>query len=113
MRIEEFRRALRREFGDNLEHATPANVRSFLDDLSRKRHEPMVRQRIVLDEPKTTYEEILRDFFARVLEFPRDEAVMLLWTMAFELSFLMLEHHLGDRLDALFGGEGRRPQDLS
>lgn len=105
MRIEEFRRAMRREFGENLEHATPANVRHFLDELSRRQFEPMMRKRLVLDEPKTTYEEILKDFFSRVLDFPRDEALILLWTMAFELSFEMLQHHLSDRFSALFGDD--------
>jgi len=108
MDLEEFRQALRREFGPNLEHATPANVRGFLDELSSKQFRSRLRKRIVLDEPKTTYEEILRDFFSRVLDFPPDEALILLWTMAFELSFVMLEHHLADRFDILFG---TRPED--
>lgn len=102
MKIEDFRRAIRREFGPNLEHATPANVREFLNELSQRQHETRLRRRIVLDEPKTTYEEILKDFFSRVLDFPSDEALILLWTMAFELSFEMLEHHLADRFDVLF-----------
>lgn len=103
MNIEEFRRAIRREFGPNLEYATPANVRDFLTELSRQRFESRLHKRIVLNEPKTTYEEILKDFFSKVLDFPPDEALILLWTMAFELSFEMLQHHLADRFDALFG----------
>jgi hypothetical protein len=103
MRLEEFRSAIRREFGPNLEHATPANVRDFLDELSRREFEPQLRKRIVIDEPKTTYEEILKDFFSRVLDFPPDEALILLWTMAFELSYEMLEHQLSDRFGTLFG----------
>jgi hypothetical protein len=61
-----------------------------------------LRGRIELNEPKTTYEEILKDFFSRVLDFPRDEALIMLWTMAFDLSFAAIEHHLSDRLNALF-----------
>ncbi|NLI01677.1 MAG: hypothetical protein GX446_19575 [Chthonomonadales bacterium] len=103
MKIEEFRQLVRKEFGRNLEHATPANVRDFLDGLSQQEFEGKLKRRIVLNEPKTTYEEILKDFFSRVLDLPEDEAVILLWTMAFELSFEMLERHLADRFNALFG----------
>jgi hypothetical protein len=99
--IEQFKSAVRQEFGPNLEHATPANVREFLDKMQIDAHEGG-RPRIVLNETKTTYEAILRDFFARVLDFPRDDALILLWTLAFELSFTTLEHHLADQLDPLF-----------
>ena len=101
MDIEQFKNAVRQEFGPNLEHATPANVREFLDKMQIDAHEGG-RPRIVLNETKTTYEAILRDFFARVLDFPRDDALILLWTLAFELSFTTLEHHLADQLDPLF-----------
>jgi hypothetical protein len=103
LRIEEFRKAIRHEFGANLEHATPANVREFLDKLHGDVFAGQLRAPIVINEPKTTYEEILRDFFARVLDFPRDEALIMLWTMAFDLSFSSLEIHLADRFGALFG----------
>jgi hypothetical protein len=102
LKIEEFRTAIRREFGANLENATPANVREFLDRLQDDVFDGELRSPIVLNEPKTTYEEILRDFFARVLEFPRDQALIMLWTMAFDLSFTTLEHHLADQLEPLF-----------
>jgi hypothetical protein len=102
LRIEEFRMAIKREFGQNLEHATPANVREFLDRMHEDVFQGKLRAPIVLNEPKTTYEEILKDFFARVLDFPKDEAMVMLWTMAFDLSFSSLEHHLADRFEALF-----------
>jgi hypothetical protein len=101
LEVEEFKTAVRREFGANLEHATPANVREFLDRMQIDTRGGG-RPRIVLNESKTTYEAILRDFFDRVLDFPRDEALILLWTLAFELSFTTLEHHLADQLDPLF-----------
>jgi hypothetical protein len=103
LRIEEFRTAIRKEFGANLENATPANVREFLDRLHDDVFRDKIRAPIVINEPKTTYEEILRDFFARVLDFPKDEALIMLWTMAFDLSFSSLEIHLADRFGALFG----------
>jgi hypothetical protein len=103
LRIEEFKKAIRHEFGANLEHATPANVREFLDRLHDDVFRDKIRAPIVINETKTTYEEILRDFFARVLDFPKDEALIMLWTMAFDLSFSSLEIHLADRFGALFG----------
>jgi hypothetical protein len=103
LRIEEFKKAIRREFGENLEHATPANVREFLDRHHDDVFQDRLRTPIVINEPKTTYEEILRDFFARVLDFPKDDALIMLWTMAFDLSFSSLEIHLADRFGALFG----------
>jgi hypothetical protein len=36
---------------------------------------------------------------------PPADAVILLWTMAFELSFSQLEGHLAPQLDALFKKE--------
>ncbi|HSV74090.1 MAG TPA: hypothetical protein VLH79_10060 [Chthonomonadales bacterium] len=103
MRIEEFRAAIRREFGANLEHATPANVRDFLDRMAEDVFQGQLRKPIELREPKDTYEDILKDFFSRVLDLPRDDAVILLWTMAFDLSFSAIEHHLSPRFQALFG----------
>lgn len=102
MRVEEFRAAIKREFGANLEHATPANIRDFLDRMQEDVFQGSLRSRIILNEPKTTYEEILKDFFVRVLDFPKDEALIMLWTMAFDLSFSALEHHLSDQLEPLF-----------
>ena len=102
MRIEEFRKSIKREFGSNLQHATPANVREFLDRVHEDVFQGHLRAPIEINEPKTTYEEILRDFFARVLDFPKDEAMIMLWTMAFELSFSSLEVHLADRFESLF-----------
>jgi hypothetical protein len=107
VRIAEFKREIKREFGANLEHATPANVREFLDRHAEARFARRLPQVIEINEPKTSYEDILRDFFVRVLDMPSDEAMILLWTMAFELSFYNLESHLSERLGRLFGeGEG-------
>ena len=102
MKSDEFRRLIKREFGNHLEHATPANVREFLDRVQEDVFLGQLRAPIELKEEKTTYEEILRDFFAKVLDFPTDEALIMLWTMAFDLSFTTLELHLSERLDHLF-----------
>jgi hypothetical protein len=103
MRIEEFRDAVKREFGENLEHATPANVREFLDRLSADSFAQDFRGRIEINEPKATYDEIFRDFFVRVLDMEHDKALILLWTMAFELTFAAIEHDVEDRFRVLFG----------
>lgn len=102
LRVEEFKEAVIREFGRNLEHATPANVREFFDRMQERVFQGRLRERIELNEPKTTYEEILKDFFARVLDLPKDEAIILLWTMAFDLSYSALEHYLSAHFDTLF-----------
>lgn len=103
MTIEEFRAAIKREFGSDLQYATPANVREFLDDMSMRGLQDRLFQRFELRESKTTYEGILRDFFVRVLDRPKDDALILLWTMAFELSFSMIEVDVAERLGGLFG----------
>lgn len=102
-RLEEFRFKVQREFGRNLEKATPANVRHFMDTYQDELFDSSPRGRIELNETKTTYEEILKDFFTRVLERPSDEALIMLWLMAFEMSFFTIEQHLSDRLQSFFG----------
>jgi hypothetical protein len=105
-KLDRFRQMVQREFGRNLEKATPANVRDFMDQYEDDLFQGTVRERIELNESKTTYEEILKDFFARVLERPTDEAVIMLWLMAFEMSFFTIEQHVSDRLQSLFGDLG-------
>lgn len=102
-RLEAFRIKVQHEFGRNLEKATPANVRDFMDNYQDEFFEASPRGRIELNESKTTYEEILKDFFTRVLERPSDEALIMLWLMAFEMSFFTIEQHLSDRLQSFFG----------
>ncbi len=102
-RLEQFRAAVQREFGRNLEKATPANVRDFMDHFQDDIFHTPPRGRIELNESKTTYEEILKDFFARVLERPSEEALIMLWTLAFEMSFFTIEQHAAERLQSLFG----------
>src|SRR5262245_45883251 len=106
VKLEQFRTAVRREFGRHLEKATPANVREFMDRHQEDIFSGQMSGRIELNESKTTYEEILKDFFARILERPSEEALIMLWTLAFELSFSMIEQHVSDRLQSLFGDSG-------
>lgn len=85
-----------------MEHATPANVREFLDRAHAELSPVERNRRIVIDEPSTSYEEILRDFFARVLEMPRDAAIIALWMLALELSFADVREQWAERFDRLF-----------
>ena len=47
----------------------------------------------------------------RVLERPNDEALILLWTLAFEMSFFNIEQHAAERLQSLFGETDTRDRE--
>ncbi len=104
-KLDSFRQAVRKQFGRNLEKATPANVREFMDRYQEDMFQSSFNgnKRIELNETKTTYEEILKDFFVKVLDQPSDEALIMLWTLAFDLSFFNIEQHAAQRLHVLFG----------
>jgi len=104
-KLDSFRDAVRKQFGRNLEKATPANVREFMDRYQEDMFQSSYsgNKRIELNETKTTYEEILKDFFVKVLDHPSDEALIMLWTLAFDLSFFNIEQHAAQRLHSLFG----------
>ena len=108
-KLDAFRLAVRKQFGRGLEKATPSNVREFMDRYQEEifQQQPGER-RFELAETKTTYEEILKDFFAKVLDRPSDEALIMLWTLAFDLSFFNIEQHAAQRLHSLFG-ESQEP----
>ncbi|MGI6295132.1 MAG: hypothetical protein ACOX3G_03515 [Armatimonadota bacterium] len=102
MRLEEFRNLVKREFGENLRHATPGNVRDFLDRIENEVLSEKVSHRIVLNEPCTSYEEIIKDFFSQMLELPPEEAVVGLWALALDLAFASIESQYTDRFASLF-----------
>jgi hypothetical protein len=102
MDLEEFRGLVDKEFGNHLEHATPGNVREFLDRMQLNVLGPELKGRFVLEEHASTYEEIVKDFFAKVLEYPKDEALMQLWVLAFDLVFSAIELQHTDRFRILF-----------
>lgn len=89
MRLEDFKETVRQAFGEDLHRASPATVREFLDrlheDAHRAHREPA--DRFELDEPARSYEEVMRSFFVRVLDLPPDEAIVMLWTVALDLSY--------------------------
>ena len=90
MKLEEFKDIVKREFGAKLEHATPANVEEFITSfyagLSGKRD-----GRFVIEERASSYEEIVKDFLIGVLEHPSEDAIILLWLLALELLFAVIE----------------------
>lgn len=101
--LSEFKRLVEAEFGPNLENATPANVREFLDRLQNSDYPQEKSWRYEMQEEHAhTYEEIIKDFFARTLEMPSQEAVISLWIMAIELAFAMIEYQYAEQLDPLF-----------
>src|SRR4051812_4214473 len=99
------------QFGPHMENATPSNVREFLDKLQTQWPSAKSNGRFIIDEPALSYEEILRDFFARVLELPEEQAVVSLWTLALELAFADLHDVLEDRFGALFRGIEEPPPE--
>ena len=102
MKLEDFRKMVKHEFGDDLKHATPANVRDFLDRIETEVLAEKVTHRIVINEPCTSYEEVIKDFFAQMLELPPEEAVIGLWTLALDLAFASIEFQYADRFASLF-----------
>ena len=103
MDLQEFRNAIDKEFGGHLEHATPGNVREFIDVMHNKFPGHHLKGPFVLEEGACSYEEVMKDFFAKVLELPKDEALVTLWLLAFDLVFSAIEYHQSERLKSLFG----------
>ena len=102
MKLREFRSLVKAEFGDGLKHATPANVREFVDRFENDILHDKIANRIVLDEPCSSYEEVIKDFFAKVLEMPPEEAMAALWTLALDLAFATIESQYNERFASLF-----------
>jgi len=101
--VQEFRKLVIAEFGRNLEHATPGNVREFIDGLQLNALGPTLKGRIVLEEKASTFEDVLKDFFARALELPPNDAIILLWLLALDFAFSAIELQQEDAFKSLFG----------
>jgi hypothetical protein len=94
-------------FGPPRQTATPANVREFLDKLQQEAWENQRRHSERYEMPvenARTYEEVMKEFFMDVLDLPPERAVMLLWTLALDLTFAAIEHQYSEVLDPLFRG---------
>ena len=106
MNLVDFKAQVRRAFGEDLHRASPATVRDFLDRLQEDTHVGLVGgdKPIHLDESAKSYEEVMRTFFAQVLDLPAEEAIMMLWAVAFDLSYAVIESHDAGRIGHLFRG---------
>jgi hypothetical protein len=100
---DEFKKRVEAAFGKDLRHASPATVREFLDDIDVT--VPVTLRgdsRIVIEETAKTYEEVMRTFFSRVLDQPSDRAAQLLFVVALDLCYAVIESHDADRIGHLF-----------
>lgn len=114
MTLPEFKQRVREAFGPQMENATPANVREFLDSIARERwrEEKAARRAAhpeLLDPPleipheeAASYEDILRRFFADALAAPNEEALMQLWLLALDLAYAGLEEQAEYEIGPLF-----------
>jgi hypothetical protein len=114
MQLAEFKERVKRAFGEKLEHATPANVREFLDQLQQEiwksqRSEQRAREGridVPYEIPSTpglvTWESLVRDFFLQSLETEPEQAVMMLWVFALDLAYSGIEELHADTLNNLF-----------
>ncbi len=88
MRFSEFKQRVLNEFGENLHRATPDQLRTFASRVQAELSgQPAQDRRFELNESAKSYEEVLRQFFARVLEYPSEEAATVLWLTAIELAY--------------------------
>lgn len=102
MDLKEFKCLVGKEFGSSMEHATPGNVRDFLDRMQFNVLGPEMKGRLILEEYASSYEEVMKDFFAKVLDMPKEEAIIMLWLLAFDFAFSAIEIQHDDKLKSLF-----------
>jgi len=104
--VAELRELATQEFGENFERATPATVRDFLDRIQVRLHEESGEgSPYLIDEEggARSFDEIYAGFFRRVLDSSPEQAIVLLWLLAFEQHFTMMEDDYLDRSLRLFG----------
>jgi hypothetical protein len=96
---------VRQEFGLRLERATPATVRDFLDRMQVRLHQESGEgpPYVIGEEGAHSYEEIVNEFFSRALDYPPEQAFIMLWLLAFEQHFAMLEEDYVRRFVTIFG----------
>lgn len=114
MRLAEFKERVQATFGSRMEHATPANVREFLDTIQQELWQEERNERIVrtgdpnppielsADDSAITYEAVIRQFFVRALHTTDENALMLLWMLALDLAYSGIEDMQAESLNRLF-----------
>lgn len=108
MDLSEFKRRVREYFGPSLSRATPANVREFVDsiyaELWRKEHPPGTFIELG-EESASSFEEVVKEFFAKVLDYPPEQAIIVLWLTAIDLCFSAIKEGEAERFAPLFRAE--------
>ena len=118
MEMAEFKQRVRLAFGANMEHATPANVREFVDGMQReqwKGHQAEVARKTGCPNPPLdltgeralTYEGTLRKFFRGAIDEADDQAFIALWMFALDLAYSGVEEMQAERLAGLFVDDQR------
>lgn len=114
MRLTEFKERVQEVFGRQMEHATPANVREFLDTIQQEMWlEEKAEQAALTGNPNPpldlahsdkalTYETVIRQFFVRALHASDEHALMLLWMLALDLAYSGIEEMQAESLNRLF-----------
>lgn len=103
MDIRHFREQVLTQFGRRMEHATPANVRDFLDRIYTElanSNDP-VQPIIIPREDARDYEQVVNAFLARVLDIPPERAILLLWLFAGEIYYARLGEQYQEMGDLL------------
>lgn len=103
MTLQDFRSLVRKEFGGDLRHMTPSNVRDFLARVQPRVEGSYTHQgRLLLNEKEGSYESIIRDFLGEVLEMPAEQAVIRLWLYSLELTLENLSEVEAEKFRKLF-----------
>jgi len=113
-RAAEFKQEVRAAFGADMQHATPATVREFVDRYRQGEWRSQKARRVAEtgdpDPPviipdsrvPNTYEGVVRDFFRESLDAEDDRALISLWLFALELAYAGIEDVDSDRIGKLF-----------
>jgi len=112
--LDEFRTAVYAAFGSQLEHVTPELMRDFIARMYAQLSPPERTEKGAVVIPPDTigaasYEEIVITFFARMLELPPDQALILLWLFAGEIYFSDLGEQYSERFKDLAPPEKIEP----
>jgi hypothetical protein len=100
--LHDFRQRVREQFGPRMERATPASIRDFLIRIQSEFSSPRRGPIVINQDPAHDFDDVIGDFFSRVLDLPLEKAVMLLWLLAVELHYARLEEEYEERFSSLF-----------
>jgi len=102
MDMKDFRQTVIAEFGSKMQYITPAHARGFLERIQTEaepttslNHPPRLH---IPSEHAQNYEEVVGEFFARVLDLPPDEAAIQLWLFATEMFYTRLGEQYSQQL---------------